>query len=687
MVVGSNLMPKGCSPMPSMSPILHGDQCPEPSSTPNSMPPVSLDVDSLTTGGMKTICEIDPSDNDRFLYGCALPGWSNDESYAFADLPLLLNRPGPPFYAVGKHRKDTQESSVCRINPHDKSLFMYEGCEGTITNYPIADIPTLITSPGAPFYIPLKNKTSLKPNSGFEGSSFCREGHHSAGMGSKHRDRSISASSCDEADEYSDFCATLNNASFRSLERMLGLPPTDLAHDAPHFADEPDGFEGFQTFPASPGISAGEPIPEVQEASFTGDDSFEISFQYPDDIISASQSDEIDGFVGCSRPLSRCRNYGDCMLQASARTSERSPGLPATAVLDRARPASKSDSFGDPPFRRAVYGCFGSKHSIPTVSSGLDSHQHTPHRRRNNGRHPNGYHIPLSDRILGTAESMSSYFRTHNASRIDNGTGLHRHHSNLSHEQSEKEIKPLSYRFCNDLSSPGSWLPSPEEKEALLASCRCSATDRALLPPRAQGQKPTAANGRQALYNFHKNPVEAHHDPVKTYAPHKMCFSSVDMRGDGGMFAAPPMKHGTYQRADLDEKFKDWRFEARHEMADRGEDVEKGHNAFLEKGAYDAKDHPSSYRRKNRFIAKRVLGKKIRSMVFWIVVAIFGLGMWLDSMHVTDLVDRGVGNVEFGGGVWGLRDQGEGVDVFPQLDPAAPDLGELGGGGLSGGKE
>ncbi|KAI4219259.1 MAG: hypothetical protein L6R36_008446, partial [Xanthoria steineri] len=639
-----------------MSPILHGDQRHEPSSKPglkpNTMPPLSLEVDSLATGDMKIICEIDPSDNNRFLYGCALPGWSNYESYAFADLPLLLNRPGPPFYAVGKDRKVTQESTVCRINPHDKSLFMYQGWEGTLTSYPIADIPTLITSTGAPFYIPLKNNTSLQPNPGFEASSFGREGHHSAGMGCKHRDRSISASSCDEADEYSDFRANLNNASFRSLERLLGLPPTDFAYDAPHSADEPDGFEGLQTFPASPGISGCDPIPEAQEASFAGDDSFEISFQYPDDIIPASQLDEIDGVVGCSRPLSRCRNYGDCMLQASARTSERSLGLPATAVHDRAQPVSKSDSFGDSPYLPAAYGCFGSscpQHSIPTVSSGSDSHQHTPHRR-NNGRHPNGYHIPLSDHILSTHESMSSYFRTHNASRIDNGTGLHRHHSNLSHEQSEKEIKPLSYRFCIDLSSPGSWLPSPEEKEALLASARCSATDRALLPPRAPGQKPTAAaNGRQALYGFRKNILEAHGDPVRTHhAPHDTSFfSSMDMQGGCGMLAAP-VKHASYQRADLDEKFKDCGFKTWHEMASYGDDVEKGYDTFFEKGAYDAKDHPSSYRRKNRFLAKRMMGKKIRSMVFWIVVAIFGLGMWLDSMHVTDLVDRGEGKVEFG---------------------------------------
>ncbi|CAO1605871.1 hypothetical protein XANCAGTX0491_009376 [Xanthoria calcicola] len=654
------------------------------------MPPLSLDLDSPATGEMKTICEIDPSDSNRFLYGCALPGWSNHESYAFADLPLLLNRPGPPFYAVGKHREDIQKSRICRINPHDKSLFIYQGWDGTLTSYPIADIPSLITSTGAPFYIPLKNKTSLKPIPGFEGSSFCREGHHSADMGCKHRDRSISASSCDEADDYSDFRANLNRASFRSLERMLGLPPTDFAYDSPHFADEPDGFEGFQNFPASPGTSACEPIPEVQEASFTGDDSFEISFQYPDDIISASQPDEIDGFVGCSRPLSRCRNYGDCMLQASARTSERSLGLPATVVLDPAQPVSKSDSFEDPPFFPAVYGCFGSKHSIPTVSSGSDRHQHTPHRR-NNGRHPIGYHIPRPDRILSTDESMSSYFRTHNASRIDNDAGLHRHHSNLSHEQSEKEIKPLSYRFCIDLSNTGSWPPSPEEKEALLASARCSRTLRALLPPRAPGQKPTAANGGHARYGFHKNILEAHGDPVKTHHAHHDTgfFGSMDMQGDCGMFAAP-VKHGTYQRADLDERFRDCGFKARYEMASCGDDVEKGHNTFLDKGAYDAKYNPS-YRRKNRFIAKRMTGKKIRSMIFFIVVAIFGLGMWFDSMHVTDLVDRGEGKVEFGGGerdgVWGLRDEGEGVEVFPQLDPAAPDLGELGGGGASGGKE
>ncbi|KAL8648137.1 MAG: hypothetical protein Q9226_006122 [Calogaya cf. arnoldii] len=118
-----------------------------PESEPKPLPPLSPDVDSLPTKEMKTICEIDPTDSNRFHYGHTLPGWISCASYAFANLSSLLNAPGPPFYAIGKDRPDT-EAMIYKVDPDCNENFLYEDFGVVFASYPIADIPLLITSSG-----------------------------------------------------------------------------------------------------------------------------------------------------------------------------------------------------------------------------------------------------------------------------------------------------------------------------------------------------------------------------------------------------------------------------------------------------------------------------------------------------------------------------------------------------------
>ncbi|KAI4257379.1 MAG: hypothetical protein L6R42_005706 [Xanthoria sp. 1 TBL-2021] len=434
-----------------MPPLSSADKHHGPSSKtdpgPAILPPLSFDVYSLATGEMKTVCEIGPNDETRFLYGCALRGWSKYESYAFADLPSLLNAPGPPFYAVGKDREDTQESKVCSIDPHDKRFFVYECWEGGFASYPIAEIPSLITSTGAPFHIPLKNKSPPKPIPGFEGSSFCREGHHPLGMGCNHWETITTASYCDETDEYCDYLANLSRASIRSLERSLGLPPAAFAYSNPHSANKPDVFEGFPICPASRDTSGSESVLEVQEASFSGSDSLAIRRKHQDHITSASPPDEIDEFVGWSRPCGLCHNYGDCMLQASARTSERSLGLPPQTVLDHDQFADKPDNLeGSPTFPASSstdHECFHyncAQTSIPTVSSESDTHQNIPHWR-SYSRHANRYFNASTGQIIITDGPIEPYLRMHDGHSIDYNTGPH-HTTNPSQHPSTKKTDP-----------------------------------------------------------------------------------------------------------------------------------------------------------------------------------------------------------------------------------------------------
>lgn len=678
-----------------MSPIASGDKHHGPSSKtdprPAILPPLSFDVDSIATGEMKTVCEIDPTDETRFLYGCALRGWSKYESYAFADLPSLLNAPGPPFYAVGKDREDTQESKVCSIDSHNKRFFVYECWEGGFASYPIVDIPSLITSTGAPFHIPLKNKSPPKPIPGFEASAFCREGHHSLGMRCRHRESITTASHCDETDEYGDYLANLSRASIRSLERSLGLPPAAFAYSNPHSADKPEVFEGFPICPASRDTSGSKPVLEVQEASFSGSDSLAIRRKHQDHITSASPPDEIDKFVGRSRPFGLCRNYGDCMLQASARTLERSLGLPPPTVLDHDQFADKTDSSEGSPTVPASsstnHECFHSncpQTPIPTVSSESDTHQNNPHWR-SYSRHTNRYFNPSTGQIIIIDGPIEPYLRMHDGHSIDYNTGLH-HTTNPSQHPSTKKTDPPSCPFCTDISNTGSWLLRNEEKKPLLDSHGCT-YHRALLP-RAEGHNLTPADD-QALADFCKNPGDVRNDPVKMRALHDAVLSpmrdygfqirgrgSMNMGGDFGI-SAKGFDRKARERADLYERYVGDGLKGRYEMAGWGDDVEKGRDVGVERDGYDGKYRP---RRGNRFMGKRVVGKKIRSMVFWIVVAILGLGLWLDRMHENDLA-KSVG-AEFGGGLremdWGLKDGDEGVGVFPQLDPAAPDFGDWG---------
>ncbi|KAL9638013.1 MAG: hypothetical protein Q9204_001650 [Flavoplaca sp. TL-2023a] len=104
----------------------------------------------------------------------------------------------------------------------------------------------------------------------------------------------------------------------------------------------------------------------------------------------------------------------------------------------------------------------------------------------------------------------------------------------------------------------------------------------------------------------------------------------------------------------------------------RGLDIEKGRECDVEKGGY-GDDKYRSHRRAG-FTGKRLLSKKVKPMVVWIVVAILVLGLWLDRIYERDTVGGGVEGEVSGG----LGDIGWGVDngdqVFPQLDPGARHL-------------
>ncbi|KAI4257380.1 MAG: hypothetical protein L6R42_005707 [Xanthoria sp. 1 TBL-2021] len=167
--------------------------------------------------------------------------------------------------------------------------------------------------------------------------------------------------------------------------------------------------------------------------------------------------------------------------------------------------------------------------------------------------------------------------------------------------------------------------------------------------------------------------------PMRDYGFQIRGRGSMNMGGGFGMFAKG-FDRKARERVDLYEKYVGDGLKGRHEMAGWGDDVEKGRDVGIERGGHDEEYRP---RRGDRFMGKRVMGKKIRSMVFWIVVAILGLGLWLDRMHENDLAKSvGAAGQEFGGGLremdWGLKDGDEGVGVFPQLDPAAPDFGDWG---------
>ncbi|KAL8787224.1 MAG: hypothetical protein Q9213_002335 [Squamulea squamosa] len=144
----------------------------------NDLPPLLFDINGLAIEEMQTICKIDPTDNSRFLYGCAFRGWSRYESYVFADIPRLLNTPGLPFYAVGKDRADAQLSEVCEVNPSDNSTFLYGTSSGGLECYRLADLPSLITSYGPPFYIPRKVDFATKPDPEIGGASSSSDDLH-----------------------------------------------------------------------------------------------------------------------------------------------------------------------------------------------------------------------------------------------------------------------------------------------------------------------------------------------------------------------------------------------------------------------------------------------------------------------------------------------------------------------------
>ncbi|KAL9638014.1 MAG: hypothetical protein Q9204_001651 [Flavoplaca sp. TL-2023a] len=277
-----------------MSPITSEDHCPRP---------LSVNVNNLVIGEMKTLCEMDPNDYNRSLYGCSSPDWSKYSSYAIADLPLLLNRPGPPFYAIGKDRADIHLEKVCKIDPHCSSNFLYEASGGVFASYPIADIPSLITSTGAPFFIPLNNVLPANSIPGSEACSFANQGHPSFISGVKHPAVHAHVSNWDETDEHGDNLTNLNRPSIQEVERHNQMAYAAWARNTLQLADSISKSNRFPTSPANmktSGSRVSSPVDKYQQALFSGagDESLAMRRQHWHQNIMVSKPDAYTGPTG-----------------------------------------------------------------------------------------------------------------------------------------------------------------------------------------------------------------------------------------------------------------------------------------------------------------------------------------------------------------------------------------------------
>ncbi|KAL8851200.1 MAG: hypothetical protein Q9221_003831 [Calogaya cf. arnoldii] len=626
-----------------------------PKSEPAPLPPLSFDVDGLPAKEMKTICEIDPTDSNRFLYGHTLPGWISCASYAFADLSSLLNAPGPPFYAIGKDRADTEVSMTYKVDPDCNENFLCEAFGGVSASYPIAAIPLLITSSGPPFYLPLKDPSLNIPVPGFQGSSFY---HESVGMGCKHGDRNTSASRSGQMDgsmaaSALGLCCNNDDCKFQASAR----PAED-------------------NFPTWAPMLNGDPFADIRNTW--------------DGTPSILPPDQKYGFLGASRPLAYCRNYGSCMLQDSLRTAERN--LPASG------PVLGDDQFTDRSYTfeglSSFPGAWNASHKCiypdyigplrPTSTPGFDS-QHPSRYWPNNSRYVNGYYTPSPHQMTGL---IDPYLRLNDSRSIDYTTSL----TSASRDHSNKENKPPTCPFCTDFAGTGSWLLNKEET-ALLLQCRGCAYHRDIVPF-SEGCKPTLADSG-TLEDFNRSTDDVRNESTKNpgfqepypedHVFHNGSKGPGKSRGNYLTFAEY-FNRMTRKRPDFYENHHISGSQARHELANHEDDIEKGQLVDVEKGGEDDKYQPYCKNGCNGKHQHRA-GKKVRSMVFWIVVVVLGLGSWFDNMHETDLVNRGVGKGEFGGGMeWEVKDRDEGVGASLQLDPGAPGFGD-GSWGASDGKE
>ncbi|KAL8836873.1 MAG: hypothetical protein Q9176_006003 [Flavoplaca citrina] len=598
------------------------------------MPPLSINVNNLVIGEMKTLCEIDPNDHNRFLYGCSSPDWSKYSSYALADLPTLLNRPGPPFYAIGKDRADSQLQKVCKIDPHCSKNFLYETSEGVFASYPIADIPSLITLTGTPFFIPLKNALPAKSIPGSEGCSFVNQGHRSFASGLKHPAVHAQVSHWDERDEYGDNLTNLNRASIQEVERYNELAYAAWACNTLQLADSMTIANRFPTSPANmdtSGSTVSSPVDKSQQALFSGagDESLAMRHQHWHRNTLVSKPDAYTGPTGLPAYLSG--ELSGYMHGSSAPAPKGTLAWSSPNLLGR-----------DPQFVRKVDIPEHFSTTLPSSSPDIES----PYF---NCRHPlasaassgsDVENIPLWNRYL------QKYPKSLAGQKVNQDTPA-------ANKGNQKPKCP----FCTDLSILFSPNLTKEGMKELFVTHGC--TYRRGVHDLAEG-KPVSDQVHEQMWRMSGG----------------ACY---DQLPEGER----PFLH-INQTGVQGREFYKWyvgrKSSAQKQTADRGDDVEKGRGLDIEKGrecdvekgGYGDEKYRS--RRRAGFAGKRLLSKKVRSMVVWIVVAIMVLGLWLDRIHERDAVGGGVEG-EVSGGLgdieWGV-DNGD--QVFPQLDPGARHL-------------
>ncbi|KAL8999015.1 MAG: hypothetical protein Q9169_002013 [Polycauliona sp. 2 TL-2023] len=262
-------------------------------------------------------------------------------------------------------------------------------------------------------------------------------------------------------------------------------------------------------------------------------------------------------------------------------------------------------------------------------------------------------------------------------SGVSNDIGIQHTTNNHPNEDPKSPHGP----FCNDVISTGSRL-LPKEAKRLLLDSGDYAHHRALLT-QAQSRKVTAAD-EQALDDYHRYPGDLSEEILKIRAWHDDLSSRVaeamhqyqiyrrrgftEMDGGGDMLGARVHRARSQQATHRDEEPSSTP-RAQYEMAIFGDDIEKGRRFDVERSGRDEGYYHCG--RCSHLTGNRQLGKKVRSMIFWIVVAVLLLGTWLDKMHGSHHIVGGRATNE---SVGGLRGQDDGERVFPQLDPGAPDV-------------
>ncbi|KAL8767570.1 MAG: hypothetical protein Q9209_005987 [Squamulea sp. 1 TL-2023] len=616
---------------------------------PNNLPSLSFDINGLAHDETKTICEIDPTDNSRFLYGCAFHDWSRYESYRFADVPRLLNTPGPPFYAVGKDRADTQLPKVCEANPSDNSTFLYGTRSSGLECYRLADLPFLITSPGPPFHVPCKVDLSTMPNPGIGGAPSSSEGSHFNG---KNLNSTVPAFRPSCFDDF--FRKPINNGI--PLKRSASVPTPEYE-------------------PPSPSIEY------LDNDPYSWNDPCSSSSDLKDPTINSSgglglSGNSWDAHDHTKRTSLPNKSYGDYHKEGGSTMERKCP-----FCLDKNGTGAWSLNDVEKKLLLEECGC-------------------AYHR---------SYLYPLHEWMTPCSVPSDSYRAIYNnTANHQNGKSyaqIHRERGTKDSYSKCKDAKAISCIFCADWDWTGVWRScnDDEKMHALVGGVACD-YHRRVFWPRREGEPDflswSIANGKPTIDHQDRFKPKPDHRPTKpcpryiripsslipvfgslsnlstgpcpgkrTCIAEEHPYSKAYHKGftdkerekldaqSGGVTLTPNCLPNTPQpdqalrkRADVYKDRPD--LHARHELASCN-DIEKGHDGKSPHG---------------HGFEETLFGRRVRTLSPWAII-IFLIGICvLMSNEIGNRNDGEALRGELGG--WYGGDDGV---VFPQLDPAAPD--------------